>query len=214
MASNYPSSLDSYSTKASSDTITEGHINDPQDAIEALEAKVGIDASTPVDTTVLVGTGTGTSAWKVSTPIVQMVYTVTGTYNTGNTALPYDNTAPGPSVSEGDEMMTLAITPKHASNILKIDVVMFHSSDGAEHIIATLFQDGAGTCLAVGSGKCSSPDMVNTVFTYYMAAGTTSSTTFNVRAGCPSGNYNFNGSTSALMDGKFASSITITEIMV
>ncbi len=45
MSTNFPSSLDSYSTKSSGDTISEAHINDPQDAIEALEAKVGVDTS-------------------------------------------------------------------------------------------------------------------------------------------------------------------------
>ena len=44
-ATNFPTSLDSYSTKNSGDTISESHINDPQDAIEALEAKVGVDSS-------------------------------------------------------------------------------------------------------------------------------------------------------------------------
>src|SRR4030042_6649951 len=45
MATLYPTSLDSYSTKSAGDTISEAHINDPQDAIEALETKVGIDSS-------------------------------------------------------------------------------------------------------------------------------------------------------------------------
>ena len=63
MATNYPGSLDSYSTKAAAETIAEGHINDPQDAIEAIEAKVGTGASTPVVDTVLRGTGTGTTAF-------------------------------------------------------------------------------------------------------------------------------------------------------
>ena len=45
-ATNFPTSLDSYSTKAAGNTITEVHTNDPQDAIEALEAKVGIGSST------------------------------------------------------------------------------------------------------------------------------------------------------------------------
>ena len=68
MATNYPGSLDSYSTKAASDTIAEGHINDPQNAIEAIEAKVGTGASTPTAGTTLYGNGTGTSAWAAVPP--------------------------------------------------------------------------------------------------------------------------------------------------
>lgn len=45
MSTSFPTSLDSYTTKATDETIATGHINDPQDAIEALEAKVGVDSS-------------------------------------------------------------------------------------------------------------------------------------------------------------------------
>jgi len=46
MTTNYPASLDSYSTKTDNvDDVMAAHINDPQDAIEAIEAKVGVDAS-------------------------------------------------------------------------------------------------------------------------------------------------------------------------
>jgi len=62
-ATNFPGSLDSYSTKSSGDTISEAHINDPQDAIEATEAKIGTGASTPTVNKILSGTGVGTSAW-------------------------------------------------------------------------------------------------------------------------------------------------------
>ena len=65
-ATNFPGSLDSYSTKSSGDTISEAHINDPQDAIEAIEAKIGTGASTPTDAKVFVGTGAGTSAWEAT----------------------------------------------------------------------------------------------------------------------------------------------------
>jgi len=46
MATNFPSGLDSYTDKTdNTDTIYASHINNLQDAIEALEAKVGIDSS-------------------------------------------------------------------------------------------------------------------------------------------------------------------------
>ena len=48
MATNFPASLDSYSTKAAGNTIAEGHVNDPQDAIEIIEQKVGIGASATI----------------------------------------------------------------------------------------------------------------------------------------------------------------------
>ncbi|KPL27889.1 MAG: hypothetical protein AMJ72_06365 [Acidithiobacillales bacterium SM1_46] len=46
MATNFPTSLDSYSTKTDNvDDVMAGHPNDLQDAVEALEAKVGVDGS-------------------------------------------------------------------------------------------------------------------------------------------------------------------------
>jgi len=46
MSTNFPTSLDSYSTKTDNvDDVQAAHINNVQDAIEALEAKVGITSS-------------------------------------------------------------------------------------------------------------------------------------------------------------------------
>lgn len=45
MATNFPTSLDSYTDVADGDTIQISTTNNQQDAIEALEAKVGIDSS-------------------------------------------------------------------------------------------------------------------------------------------------------------------------
>ena len=213
-ASNFPSSLDSYSTKASSDTIAEGHINDPQDAIEAIEAKVGTGASTPVDTTVLVGTGTGTSAWAASTPVVQMVNVMDGAVATGATVMPSDDSIP--QITEGDEFMTLAITPVSSSNKLKIDVVAY--VDSASGIICSaLFQDTTTNAIAAGGAglSFSNPYMSPIIFTHYMAAGTTSATTFKVRCGPSASTGTFNGDDGARkFGGVIASSITITEYSV
>ena len=58
--------------------------------------------------------------------------------------------------------------------------------------------------------------MKDIVFSHFMTAGTTSETTFKVRAGFnASGTTTFNGSGGARrLGGVFASSITITEIAV
>lgn len=45
MAISFPTGLDSFTTRNSGDTISEDHVNDLQDAVEALEAKVGVDTS-------------------------------------------------------------------------------------------------------------------------------------------------------------------------
>ena len=52
--------------------------------------------------------------------LVQVVNTQTGAVATGTTVMPIDDTIP--QNTEGDQYMTLAITPTHASNKLLIEV--------------------------------------------------------------------------------------------
>lgn len=67
MATNYPTSLDSFTRPAGTQTLADANhsaIEDNQyDAIEALEAKVGVGAGTPTANTLLVGSGNGTATW-------------------------------------------------------------------------------------------------------------------------------------------------------
>ena len=145
--------------------------------------------------------------------IAQIVNTQTGAVATGTTAIPYDDTIP--QNTEGNEYMTLAITPASATNKLKIDVVWLGSqSNSLTYIIAALFQDTTASALAAGfsSKSRSSSDESGVLFTHHMTAGTTSETTFKIRAGAASGTTTFNGHTTARkLGGVLASSITITE---
>lgn len=71
MATNFPTSLDSYTTRVDGpgNTILAAHVNNPQDAIVQIETKLGIASSTPTANTVLNGTGVGTSVW-TATPTI------------------------------------------------------------------------------------------------------------------------------------------------
>jgi hypothetical protein len=113
--------------------------------------------------------------------------------------------------------MTLAITPTSATNKLRIDVAWMGVSSLANWVTVALFQDSTAGALAawsvyenVGGGGSGS------TFTHYMTAGTTSATTFKVRAGrdaSAAGTVTFNGTGGArLFGGVMASSITISEI--
>jgi len=150
--------------------------------------------------------------------IVQTVNTQTGAVATGTTTMPQDDTIP--QNSEGDEYMTLAITPTNSSNKLKIDVVWHGSNNntGSNIMVVALFQDSTANALAAGSGGThdAANDMQHIYFSHFMTAGTTSETTFKVRAGFnASGTTTFNGAASSRrLGGVFASSITIQEIEV
>lgn len=144
--------------------------------------------------------------------IVQVVNTQTGAVATTTTVMPFDDTIP--QITEGGEFMTRSITPKSASNILKIDVLLNGSPSTVSYVTAALFQDSTANALAVGSHYEAAGTYCQVAFTYFMTAGTTSSTTFKVRAGQHvSGTLTVNGDSGARrLAGILFSSITITEI--
>lgn len=196
----------------------------------------GTRASQPLATAVAVGTLYGVtdegdiversngSIWQAYSPsssqtgtVVQVVNTQTGAEAHGTTTIPADDTIP--QKTEGTEFMTLAVTPTDAANKLKIDVVIMSSYTVTAWTIVALFQDAGNDALAaIADFQAADGGGANSTiiaFSHYMTAGTTSSTTFKVRAGGhTAGTITFNGAGSArLLGGVMASSITITEIV-
>jgi len=143
---------------------------------------------------------------------VQQVSTLSTAVATGTTLIPFDDTIP--QSGEGTEFMTCTITPKSTTNILIIQVVVFGSNSNANGIIAALFQDSTANALAADATYQATATGTATIpLTYTMAAGTTSATTFKVRAGSQNaGTFTFNGSAGGRIFGAITkSSIVITE---
>ena len=148
--------------------------------------------------------------------VVQVVNTQTGAVATGTTIVPFDDTTP--LQTEGDEYLSVAITPTNSSNILQFCVVLHagHSTTNVGEVVA-LFQDStAGALASTLSFINRSTDTQNLSLAYRMAAGTTSSTTFKVRAGGGgAGTTTLNGRDgSRAHGGVLTSSLTIWEISV
>lgn len=76
---NYPTSLDAFTNPTTNDFLNSpNHVqqhSDINDAVEALEAKLGISASTPASGKLLRGTGAGSSAWDKDAPAGTIVGT-------------------------------------------------------------------------------------------------------------------------------------------
>jgi hypothetical protein len=144
--------------------------------------------------------------------VVGSAYFETGAVATGTGVIPTDDTIP--QNTEGTEFMTLAYTPKSASNLLRIKVVGNFSYSTSAVCNMALFQDS--TANAIGSTLASivGSNGENITLVHYMLAGTTSSTTFKMRAGCgTAGTLTFNGvGGGRYYGGTMASSITIEEI--
>ncbi len=145
--------------------------------------------------------------------VLQVVNVQDGAVATGTTVIPHDNTTP--QNTEGNEYMTLAITPTNASSKLRIDVNANITHTGQTWGAMALFQDSTASALATASSFTSTANgAIQLTLTHYMTAGSTSSTTFKIRiGGNTSGTTTFNGAAStAYYNNTLASSITITEI--
>ena len=149
--------------------------------------------------------------------VVQVVNVQDGEVASGTTTIAYDDTIM--QNTEGTEFMTLAITPTNANHKLKIDVLCHCNSSTSSKIFTVgLFQDSTADALAQMNSTedlSNSPLLIS--FTHFMTAGTTSSTTFKVRAGTDAAaTTTFNGrdGSNRRLGGRYASTITITEIAV
>ena len=143
--------------------------------------------------------------------VVQIVNVQTGAVATGTTNTVDDDTIP--QKTEGTEFMTLAITPTNSSNKLMIEITANVSDDGGDILQMALFQDDTANALAAVADE--GDYHRNITLRHFMTAGTTSETTFKMRAGGRNGTTTFNGIGSARrFGGVCASSITITEISV
>ena len=174
-------------------------------------------ASTGAIEEITVGNGLSLSGGNlaVSGGVVQRVEgTPYTTYNSTSATIPTDDTIP--QNTEGAEWATVTITPKNASNRLVIEAFFSIVTTGTVAATAcfALFQDSTANALAAtGATQTAGGYISNAYVKHEMAAGTTSATTFKVRAGASSGNLYVNGGTAARTYGGVASvRISVTEI--
>ena len=160
--------------------------------------------------------GSGQLGWATdSGKVLQMVYVYTGAYATGSTTMPFDDTIP--QNTEGNEVMTLAITPTSASSKLLINVDVCGSSDVQGNWTAALFRDSTANALTATQVKASNvtADQNDHCHLSWVAdSNSTSATTFKVRCGQHNaGAWYFNGENGSRLFGGVANSgITIMEI--
>src|SRR5262249_11893371 len=146
--------------------------------------------------------------------VVQEVLNTDSATNSGTTLLPRDNTTP--QNNEGTQFMTQAITPSSAANVLSIEWLL-EISNGADGLMAVaLFQDSTTNALTTVSSQVPADQLIHNMGRYRTLAGTTSSTTFKLRAGSGSGGTQRFNSTSigALYNGTLNSHLMVRELMI
>jgi hypothetical protein len=146
--------------------------------------------------------------------LVQVVSTTTGVYTSGTTVIVTDDTIP--TSSEGNALPNLdtEITPTNSSNTLLIEANIFCGTNASTHTAQmSVFQDSGSAALATTSEfQTQSNGMSNMTLMFSMAAGTTSATTFKLRAGSDSGTFGLNGTTGRMFGGKGVSTLRVMEI--
>ena len=193
-----------------------------------LTTKGDLEAYTTTQTRLAVGTNdqvlTSDStaaagiAWKDAAgggKVLQVLNVQDGALASGTTTTPFDDTIP--QITEGDENMTLSITPLSATSKLAIDVTTLYGNDtlGMDTTVALFVGTTAGA-LASGHNYNDGVTGAFAAFKHTMTSGVTSALTFRVRIGAASASTTtFNGYAGLRkLGGSYASSITITEYEV
>lgn len=154
--------------------------------------------------------GTGLNSGSVQQVAVQTSTAVA----TGSTLIPNDDTIP--QNTEGDQYLSQAITPKASANTLVIEALLVLSSSAAPMVMGVaLFQDSIANALAAVPETFVTSTLAPHVIKlmHSMPAGTTSSTTFKIRAGGhAAGTTTFNGFSAGRIYGAITKSfLRITE---
>jgi len=164
---------------------------------------------TTVATTAFVKTAVGAAGAQI-----QMASFQSGAVATGTTSVSATDSIP--TSGQGDQYLQVTITPRSATSKLVVEVVISLSSSGtATTCMAALFQDATANALAaVAQGSAGTNNITTVNFRHVMTSGTTSSTTFKVRAGYNgAGTTTVNGVASGrIFGGVCVSSIVIREV--
>lgn len=205
----------SVSLPSDGQTIDAADYNTPINTI-VNEFNGGIDntniaAAAAIDGSKLATSSVGNTQLAVGVP-VQVVSVAYSAVATGTTTIPNDDTVP--QNTEGTEFMTLAITPKSATNMLKIELTAMLSHSAAVGVIGALFKDTTASAIAASPVRNTAAGEANTLsFVCPIVAGSTSEITFKFRAGGDgAGTLTFNGDGGARKLGAITkSSLVITE---
>lgn len=173
--------------------------------------------------TVYIADGAGSGDWNIldynSLPngtVIGFAYTQSQTGAAYTSMIPSDDTVP--QSTEGTEVLSVSITPKSTTSLLRVEVQLSASENGnsGSFLTAALFlnsETDARAAIQVGA-QYSAPMGNNGTMVYTMTSGSTSTKTFKVRCGLEGNaswnlNKNYNSDT---LGGTFISSITVTEI--
>lgn len=142
--------------------------------------------------------------------IIDTRYAAYHTYAAINTIVPHDNTIPQPH--EGTQILSVSLTPKAATNRVRLRFSGFGSLSTAVAAVAFLSIDGGAAVQAASSFAPSTGQTVHLGFEFEHVPGDTAAHTYSVRVGPgASGILRLNGSSAARLFGGIAGATLIAE---
>jgi hypothetical protein len=181
-----PTSTDTLVGRATTDTLTNKTLTSPVisggtinnapigGTTPAAGAFTTLSATTPLPIT---SGGTGLATANL---LVQRVVSTTTAHDTTTASIPVDNTIPQQS-TEGEQITTVAITPKSGSNTLRISVSGMFSNSAATGVVLALFVDSTEDAIYatfIGIDLADNPQTVS--FSHTLSAGSTSARTYKL----------------------------------
>lgn len=147
--------------------------------------------------------------------VVQSARAQYATRSTHTTVIPGDNTIP--QNTEGDEILTVSITPKNANNKIRIRVTMpvVSSNVANNSVAAALFRDSVADAIGAGAATLDNASYwTGITFDVEETAGSTSSRTYKLRAGPTANTMYVNGNATGVFGGVMVVSLVVEEIKV
>lgn len=144
--------------------------------------------------------------------VVQRVYSEILTNVDITTVMPYDDTIP--QITEGVEILTAAITPRSATNRIRIRFQAPHSNTAATANGAALFVDATANALAaVAQHLIAAGSSDEMALEYEEVAASITARTYRIRVGPASNTMRLNGTgTTRIFGGKQRATLVVEEL--
>ena len=148
-----------------------------------------------------------------ATAVAQIVTDSEDAHSSHTTVIPVDDTIP--QITEGEELLTVTITPTNASSVLVIDFFCGVADDGQATWTIALFVDTTADAIQAWSywdTSASHPRFG--VLRHFLSAGSTAARTYKIRIGPAGGTLYINGIQAGRLFGGIAiTNLTVTEYL-
>jgi hypothetical protein len=148
--------------------------------------------------------------------IVQVQRTTITAMDDSTTPIPVDDSIP--QITEGEELITVTITPTSATNLLHVSFDGFFCSTCPQGYAIALFRDAVADALkGLPFGSLLASSLMPSSFDYWMVAGTTDPITFRIRYGPAAGPntaYALSNFGVAVFPGAVTANLSVEEVTV